>query len=107
VTVPGYVLHMSATVVCAHGGQAQPTVTLPRVKLGGRAAVGQAAPYTVAGCSLVPPAPGPCVTAQWTTAATRVTSGGIPVLLQDSMSTCVPTGTPLQVVVVQTRVKGT
>jgi hypothetical protein len=28
------------------------------------------------------------------------------VLLQDSMATCVPTGTPLQVVMTQMRVKG-
>jgi hypothetical protein len=40
------------------------------------------------------------------TAATRVTLGGQPALLQDSQSLCVPTGTPLQVVVCQTRVKG-
>ena len=37
----------------------------------------------------------PCATAQWTTAATRVTAMGQPVLLQDSQATCVPTGTPL------------
>jgi hypothetical protein len=104
--VAGYLLHATATIMCAHGGQAQATVTLPRVKLGGQAAVGQAAPYTIAGCPFVSPAPGPCVTAQWTTAAMRVKSGGIPVLLQDSMATCVPTGTPLQVVVTQMRVKG-
>ncbi len=37
----------------------------------------------------------PCVTAQWTTAATRVTSMGQPLVLIDSQATCVPTGTPL------------
>jgi hypothetical protein len=90
-----------------HGGQAQPTMPLPRVKLGGQAAVGQTAPYTIAGCSLVPPAPGPCVTAQWVVAATRVTSGGVPVVLQDSTAVCAPTGTGLQIIVTQMRVKGT
>jgi hypothetical protein len=105
--VPGYLLDASATVLCAHGGQAQPAVPLPRVKLGGQAAIGQSGPYTVAGCPFVSPAPGPCATAQWTTAATRITAGGVPLVLQDSMATCVPTGTPLQVAVTQTRVKGT
>ncbi len=105
--MPGYVLHMGATVLCAHAGQAQPTVPLVRLRVSGQNAVGQSAPYTIAGCSLVPPAPGPCVTAQWTVGSTRLTSGGVPLLLQDSVASCIPTGTPLQVVVTQTRVKGT
>ena len=29
--MPGYLLHMGATVLCAHGGQAQPVMTNPRV----------------------------------------------------------------------------
>jgi hypothetical protein len=44
------------------------------------------------------------VTAQFVTAATRVTSNGQPLLLLDSQATCVPTGTPLLVVLTQTRV---
>ena len=102
-----FVLHVGATVLCLHGGQAQPTTPLPRVKVTGQAATGQAAPYTVAGCSLVPQAGGPCVTAQWTTAATRVTSTGIPLLLQDSQAVCTPTGTGVQIAQTQTRVKAT
>jgi hypothetical protein len=47
------------------------------------------------------------VTAQWVTAATRVRSNGMPVLLQDSVAVCVPTGTGVQVVLTQMRVKGT
>ena len=105
--MPGYVLHASATVMCLHGGQAQPAATLPKVKVGGQPAVGQTASYTVAGCSLVPQAGGPCATAQWTTAATRVTSNGVALLLQDGQATCAPTGTGLQVAQTQTRVKAT
>ncbi len=106
--MPGYLLHMGATVLCAHGGQAQPTATNPRVKVGGQPVVTQSAPYTVAGCALPPPPAGngPCATAQWVTAALRVTAGGTPVLLQDSQAICAPTGTPLNVVVTQVRVKG-
>ena len=107
--MPGYLLHVGATVLCAHGGQAQATSPNPRVKVGGQPVVTQAAPHTVAGCALPPPTAGngPCVTAQWATAAVRVKSGGVPVLLQDSQSVCVPTGTPLNIVVTQVRVKGT
>lgn len=105
--MPGFLLHVGATVICAHGGQAQPTAPNARVLVGGQPTVTMSAPYTVAGCSLPPNAGGPCVTAQWVTAATRVLSGGVPLLLQDSQSICAPTGTPLTVVVTQVRVKGT
>lgn len=107
--MPGYLLHQGATVLCSHAGQATPTVVNQRVKVGGQAIVMQTSSYTVAGCTMPPPPTGngPCVTAQWITAATRVRANNIPVLLQDSQSTCVPTGTPLTVVLTQTRVKGT
>jgi hypothetical protein len=104
--MPGYLLHVGATVLCAHAGQAQPTSPFPRVMVGGQPVVTQAAPYAVAGCTFVPPAAGPCVTAQWVTGAMRVKAGGLPVLLQDSQSICAPTGTPLTVVMTQFRVKG-
>lgn len=105
--MPGYLLHLGATVICAHGGQAQPTVPNPRVKVMGQNAIAQASPYTIAGCSNPPPPTnvGPCLTAQWVSAATRVKAMGMPLLLQDSQSICTPTGTPLTVVVTQTRVK--
>lgn len=106
--MPGFLLHVGATVICAHGGQAQATVPNPRVLVGGQPTVTQAAPYVVAGCAFVPPAGnGPCVTAQWVTAAVRVMSNGQPLLLQDSMAVCTPTGTPLTILVTQVRVKGT
>ncbi len=106
--MPGYLLHLGATVLCTHAGQAQPTVTNPRVKVSGQPIVTQWAPYTVAGCTLPPPpaANGPCVTAQWITAALRVKALGQPVLVQSSQAICAPTGTPVNVVVTQTRVKG-
>ena len=105
--MPGFVLHLGATVLCAHGGQAQPTQPNPRVRVAGQPVVTQAAPYTVAGCPFVAGVvPSPCVTAQWVTGAVRVRAGGVPVLLQDSQAVCVPNGTPLNVVVTQTRVRG-
>ena len=106
--MPGFLLHLNAQVLCSHAGQAKPTVSNPRVKVMGNAIVSLPSPWTVAGCTLPPPpaANGPCVTAMWMTAATRVRANGQPVLLMDSQATCAPSGTPLKVVMAQTRVKG-
>jgi hypothetical protein len=106
--MPGFLLHFGATVLCSHAGQAQPTLVNPRVLVSGQPTVTLASPYVVAGCALPPPpaANGPCVTAQFVTAATRLTSNGQPLLLLDSQAICVPTGTPLMIVVTQTRVTG-
>ncbi len=104
--MPGYLLHLGATVLCAHGGQAQPTMSSPRVTVSGQPVVTQTCMYTIAGCPQASiPAPF-CATAQWIVAATRVKAGGIPLLLQDSQAICAPTGTPLNVVMTQFRVKG-
>lgn len=107
--MPGFLLHQGATVLCAHAGQAQPTVPNPRVKVGGQPIVTQPTVYTIAGCTMPPPTAGngPCVTAQFMTGAIRVMASSQPVLLQDSQSICTPTGTPLTIVVTQVRVKGT
>jgi hypothetical protein len=106
--MPGFLLHLGATVLCAHAGQATPTIVNPRVTVSGQPTVTLSTPYVVAGCALPPPpaANGPCVTAQFVSAATRVTSNGQPVLLLDSQAICAPTGTPLLVTVTQARVSG-
>src|ERR1700683_3177050 len=101
--MPAPILHMGATVMCAHGGQALPTVPSPRVLVSGMPIATIAAPYTVAGCAFVPPAGnGPCVTAQWVVGAVRVTSEGNPVSIMTGTAMCVPTSTPLLPVVAQT-----
>ena len=102
--MPGLMVHVGATVLCAHAGQAQPTAPNPRVTVSGQPTVTMSAPWVVAGCTLPPQAGGPCVSAQWTTAATRVTANGVPLLLLDSQAVCAPTGTPLTVLQTQTRV---
>lgn len=105
--MPGFLVQVGATVMCAHGGQAQATVPFPRVLLGGQPVTRQPGPWVVAGCPFVPPpGNGPCVTANWVVGALRVLAGGQPVLLQDSQAVCVPTGTPLTVAVTQVRVRG-
>ena len=105
--MPGFLLHQGATVTCAHPpGLAQPTAPVPRVKVLGQPIVVQTTQYVVSGCALTGTPNPPCATAQRMTGAMRVRALGAPVLLQDSQSTCVPTGTPLTVAVVQARVKG-
>ena len=85
-----------------------PTSPNPRVLVNGMPIVMQPALYTVAGCPFnVSGAPSPCITAQWVTAAVRVTSNGMPVLLMDSQAICAPNGTPLMILSAQTRVIGT
>ena len=104
----GPVLHMGATVLCAHGGQAMPTVPSPMVLVMGMPIATIAAPYAVAGCAFVAPTGnGPYVTAQWVVGAARVLSQGQPVVTMAGVSTCVPTGTPLVPVAAQTRVIAT
>ncbi|MEP6899854.1 MAG: hypothetical protein ABI870_15125 [Rhodanobacter sp.] len=104
--MPGFVIHVGASVLCAHGGQAQASAPNPRVTVSGQPSVTMPPPWLVAGCALPPPTAGngPCITAQFVTASTRVTSGGQPLLLFDSQAICAPTGTPLLIVASQTRV---
>jgi hypothetical protein len=103
--VPAFVLHLGATVLCAHGGQAKPTAPNPRVTVSGQPIVTQAAPHSVVGCPFVAGGvASPCLTAQWTIGATRVTASGVPVLVQSSQAICAPNGTPVTIVTTQTRV---
>lgn len=108
-----FLLHENAEVLCPHTepdrGQASPTLINQRVKVSGQKIVTQPGPYTIIGCKLppAPPPPGPCVTALWTSAATRVRAGGMPVLYKDSQATCAPTGAVLEIRKTQTRVKVT
>jgi len=76
------------------------------VTVSGQPTVLLTTPYVVAGCTFPPPpaANGPCVTGQWLVGTTRVTSLGQPLVVQSSQGICAPTGTPLLIVVTQTRV---
>jgi hypothetical protein len=106
--MPAPILHVGATVLCAHGGQAVPTAPSPVVFISGIPIATIAAPYAVAGCAFVPPAGnGPCVTAQWVVGAVQVLSQGQPVAIMTGVAVCVPTGTPLVPVSAQTLVLAT
>jgi hypothetical protein len=114
--MPGFMLHVGATVLCTHAGTATAATSNPRVKVSGQPVVTLSDMHTVAGCPFQVPTPGgpkpqPCVTVRWLVPATRVRAGGQPVLLQDSVGLCqsaeqIPQGPP-NVVVTQVRVRGT
>ena len=97
--MPGFLLTMSAQVMCSHGGQAKCPAPNPRVKIMGTPVPMSSVPYLVAGCAFPPPpvANGPCVSAPFIppTATIRVKSMGQGLLCQSSMATAIPTGTPL------------
>ena len=96
--MPGLLLHVGATVLCAHGGQAQPTAPNPRVKVHG-AAGGHAGRAPMSSAAVRTPcrrlSTGPCVIGQWVTAATRVTvHGAAGAVAGAARPLCTPTGTP-------------
>ena len=105
--MPAPILHLGATVLCAHAGQATPLAPFPRVTLSGQPLVTIASPYAVAGCALTGTPTPPCVTGQWLMGATRVLAGGVPVATLAGSSVCIPTGTPLLALMAQTRVLAT
>jgi hypothetical protein len=106
--MPAFLIEQGATVLCTHGGQASPAAPNPRVTLGGKPSCLITTPWLVAGCPGIPAAfiP-PCVTAQWIIGTMRVTSSGQPFVVMSGVAIAMPPGTPLQLVVTQTRVIAT
>ena len=103
--MPGPLVTAITPANCAHMGKATPTVPNPRVTVNSQPTVLISSPYVVAACPFATGAgPLPCVTAQFTTAATRVQSGGQPLLLADSQAVTVPNGVPVLFIPDQTRV---
>jgi len=105
--MPGNLLQMGATVTCSHGGSAIATSPNPAVTIEGQPTVLLSAQWVVAGCPLVPPPLPPCLTAQWVTGTTRVTSNGQPLVVSTGVAVSIPNGTPLLPVAVQARVTAT
>jgi len=102
--MPGFLVHVGATVICAHGGQALPTAPNPRVLVNGQPTALLSVPWTITGCPFTVPPPLPCVTGQWVVGTMRVTSNGQPLVVQTGQAICIPTGTPLIPIAMQTRV---
>jgi hypothetical protein len=103
--MPGFMLHVGATVVCSDPvpGQATPQMSNPRVRVGGKGTILLLAPYVVSGCGRN----SPCTAGSFTQGARRVKSMGQPVVLTDSQSTTVPNASLLLPRRSQTRVRAT
>jgi hypothetical protein len=105
--MPAPVLHLGATVLCTHAGQATPAAPFPRVLVSAQPVVTLATAYVIAGCGLTGTPVPPCVTGQFIVGAVRVLAGGTPLATLISQSVCVATGTPMLPLVAQTRVLAT
>ena len=102
--MPAPVLHLGATVLCTHTGQATPLAPFPRVTVSGQPVVTLTSPYAIAGCALATTSTPPCVTGQFISGAARVLAGGAPVVTMIGSSVCTPTGTPMLPITAQARV---
>ena len=102
--MPAPVLHLGATVLCTHAGQATPLAPFPRVTVSGQPVVTLTSPYAIAGCALSTTSTPPCVTGQFVSGAIRVLAGGAPVATLIGSSVCTPTGAPMLPIVAQARV---
>jgi len=114
--MPGFLLHVGATLLCPHGGQVSVVPSGGRVLAGGQPVATTGDQFPIAGCPFQVPIgtgtkPQPCVKVQWLVPALRVKVGGQPALLQTSSGICqsaeqIPQGAP-SVVVTQVRARGT
>ena len=102
-----FLLHQATVGECTHHGLATPVAGSPRVKLGGQPVLTVASQLVIAGCpNQAGASPFPCVVAQYATGATRVRVMGVPVLLDTSSPTNLPTGASTTIKTTQSRVKG-
>ena len=104
----GYLLNQSSTGNCAHAGNAKPITGNPRVKINGSPVLTVVSQLSHAGCPNNPTgvSPLPCAIAMYATGASRVKVMNMPVLLDTSTSTNIPTGASTMITQKQTRVKG-
>jgi hypothetical protein len=102
-----FLLHDKATGKCSHSGSAQALIGNPRVKLGGQPVLTVASPFVISGCpNVVGPVKFPCILGVFAKGATRVKVMGLPVLLDTSKPTNLPTGASITITSTQARVRG-
>ena len=104
--MPGYLMHVNATVNCPHGGHATYLPAQTRVLVTGQPVASVAGLWTVTGC----PLPQPCVTIRWLSPSGRIKVTGSPAELSNPTGTCfsaeqIPQG-PAVISVVQHRAVG-
>jgi hypothetical protein len=81
----GPVVHVSAGILCPHGGSGNIIPSGPRVTVGGQPVATMADSFMIAGCAfMMGNTPHPCMRIQWLVPAARVQSMGQPVITQAS-----------------------
>jgi hypothetical protein len=117
--MPGFLLHVNATMQCTHMAPATIAPSQPRVLVSGQPIATMVSQIAVAGCPFQVPVgagtkPQPCMTVKWTMPSGRFVVGGQPAALLPAPGTgpgiClsaeqIPQGPPT-VSVVQSRVIG-
>ena len=113
--MPGFLVHVGASIQCPHAGQVSVTSANSRVRVSGQPVATLNDSYMVAGCPFQIPIgvgtkPQPCVTVRWLEPALRVRVNGQPAILNNSLGLCqsieqIPQGPPM-VATTQMRVKG-
>jgi hypothetical protein len=105
-----YPLNERAAELCSHGGDAKPIPSTgnPRVRVAGAPVLTVMSPLVIAGCPNNPTglSPLPCVLGMFASGATRVKVMGMPVPLDSSAPTNLPTGASATTTQRQTRMKG-
>jgi hypothetical protein len=91
--MPGFILNISSTVLCMHGGSAILTTSNTKVNAENQPALLESDVHSVAGCPFqIPFGPGmkpsPCIRIQWSAGSTQVQVNGVGVLVQSSVGTC-------------------
>ncbi len=105
--MPMPIVHLGATVLCMHAGNAVPAMPFARVLVSGQPVVQITTPHVIVGCTQASvPAPF-CASGQWLNGAGRVLAGGLPVAVVGGTAVCLAPGTGLQAVATQTRVLAT
>ena len=107
-----YLLTVTSTMTCPHGGTVTASTSNTRVKANRDFVLRKTDTFTIGGCPYVRgTVPNPCVRVQWDVHATRHTTTGDPSLLSDSVGLCLDGSGATQGTVViastQTRAKGT
>jgi len=98
--MPGFILNISSTVLCMHGGSAILTTSNTRINADNLPALLESDVHAVAGCPFQIPVgvgtkPSPCIKIQWAAGSTKVQVNGVGVLVQSSIGTCYsPEGAP-------------
>jgi hypothetical protein len=108
----GFLVHVGATIICPHAGQASCITSNTRVLASGQPIVTQADTFPITGCPFTVPVatPHPCVAIRWLVPSLRILVGGKAAILQDSTGICqsadqAPQG-PANIVATQIRANG-